>query len=630
MTTYDQLAKWYKRVTWFGIFLNSTFIFPLMFAPRFALHILGFNVDPLIFARIPGMLLLWISVFYIPAALDLKKYRVYAWLAMFPSRIGGATFFFFAVFVFGFPLGYLPIALVDATILAMQLFIMLKIRKVENPPHSVIAPPPPRSGKWVKAGGVAVVLIAILGITAWYKLFREVDQHFDSMEDYYKYGSIGTEGPAGIPYWIWVALPRVFPEYLPGPGGYNALGFYTEAGKEIPVGFSKKTVGIERVGINCALCHAATVRFSPNEGPVFLAGGGTSTADVLGYQRFLFRCASDPRFNSTTIMAAIAPMYKLSFIDRTLYRYALIPAVKKALLKQKAIFAWTNSRPAWGKGRIDPFNPVKNATLHVPVYDLTDPRCAKEPEHCTAANADMVPFWNMRARTGMALHWDGLNTNLTEVVRSSAIGDGATPKTIPLEALQKLQDYIMDLKPPAYPADRFPVNAALAASGKTIFDREQCASCHAFGGAQTGKVISLATVGTDPNRSSIWREDAAKAYNDYASKYQWKFNTFRATDGYVAVPLDAIWTRGPYLHNGSVPTLRELLDAPENRPKIFYRGYNVFDPVKVGFVADGDEAKRVGDRYDTSARGNSNSGHVYGTQLAAHDKDALVEFMKTL
>ena len=136
MTPYDRLAKWYRWVTWFGIFLNSLFIFPLLFAPRFALDILGFNVDPLIFARIPGMLLLWISVFYIPAALDLKKYRVYAWLAMFPSRIGGATFFFVAVFVFGKPLGYLPIAIVDATILLMQLFIMLKIRAVESAPAS--------------------------------------------------------------------------------------------------------------------------------------------------------------------------------------------------------------------------------------------------------------------------------------------------------------------------------------------------------------------------------------------------------------------------------------------------------------------------------------------------------------
>lgn len=94
-----------------------------MFAPRFAFNLLHLNVDPLIYARIPGMLLLWISVFYIPAIYDLKKYRVYAWLAMFPSRIGGATFFSGAVFLFGCPAGFLPIATVDLLILLLQLTI---------------------------------------------------------------------------------------------------------------------------------------------------------------------------------------------------------------------------------------------------------------------------------------------------------------------------------------------------------------------------------------------------------------------------------------------------------------------------------------------------------------------------
>jgi hypothetical protein len=103
-----------------------------MFAPRFTLDLLGLDCQPLIFARACGMLLLWISVFYIPATIDLKKYRVYAWLAMFPSRIGGATFFFGAVFLFGKELGYLPIAIVDASILLMQLIIMLKVHGVEH------------------------------------------------------------------------------------------------------------------------------------------------------------------------------------------------------------------------------------------------------------------------------------------------------------------------------------------------------------------------------------------------------------------------------------------------------------------------------------------------------------------
>lgn len=132
MSDYDHLAQLYKRVTWIGIFLNMLFVVPLLFAPRFALDILQLNVEPLIWARIPGLLLFTISVFYIPASFDLKRYRAHAWIAIAPSRAGGALFFFGAVFIFGFPWGFLPIAIIDFVILLIQLIILLKIRKIER------------------------------------------------------------------------------------------------------------------------------------------------------------------------------------------------------------------------------------------------------------------------------------------------------------------------------------------------------------------------------------------------------------------------------------------------------------------------------------------------------------------
>lgn len=615
---YARLAQRYKWVTWFGIFLNCLFIFPLLLIPRFTLDLLRIPLDELIFARTAGLLLLWISIFYIPAAGNLKKYRVYAWIAAFPTRFGGASFFYVAVFVFGYPKGYLAIAFVDSLIFVLWVIILLKVRAVEREASAPLTGLAPRPKKWWTVLGVLVLVIGLVGIVGWYKLLREVDQQFSSMEERFKYGSIGAEQAQGLPFWIWLVLPRIFPEYLPGPGGYNALGLYNEPGKEMPVGFSVKTVGIARVGINCALCHSGTVRFAPDEVPTLLVGGAGNTFAPLRYQRFLFACASDPRFNADTILGAVATMYKLSFVDRILYRYLLIPFTKNAILKQKAAFAWTDARPDWGRGRIDPFNPVKVAILNVSVGD-------------TIGNSDMMPIWNMRPRQGMAYHWDGLNTELVEVVRSSAIGDGATPKSIKgeLANLDRLQGWLMDLKPPKYPSERFPINAALAASGRGIFERE-CAVCHAFGGAKTGQVIPVGDVGTDPHRVQMWTKEAAAAYNAYAKSYPWGFSHFRSTDGYVAVPLDAIWTRGPYLHNGSVPTLRDLLQPPANRPKTFHRGYDLFDPQNVGYVTQGPEAERVGFRYDVAERGNGNQGHLWGTALPARDKDALIEYMKTL
>ena len=98
-------------------------------------------------------------------------------------------------------------------------------------------------------------------------------------------------------------------------------------------------------------------------------------------------------------------------------------------------------------------------------------------------------------------------------------------------------------------------------------------------------------------------------------------------------PLDGIWLRAPYLHNGSVPSLRDLLEPAARRPAVFWRGNDVFDPVKVGFVSNLPEAGgKPFFRFDTTQPGNGNGGHegrAYGTELPADDKAALVEFLKT-
>jgi hypothetical protein len=87
------------------------------------------------------------------------------------------------------------------------------------------------------------------------------------------------------------------------------------------------------------------------------------------------------------------------------------------------------------------------------------------------------------------------------------------------------------------------------------------------------------------------------------------------------------------LHNGSVPTLRDLLEPSTRRPKTFYRGYDVYDQAKVGFVSTRDqESGRPFFKFDTTVAGNSNVGHEgkqYGTDLPPDDKAALVEYLKT-
>ncbi|MCA8949530.1 MAG: hypothetical protein KDE27_08500, partial [Planctomycetes bacterium] len=95
---------------------------------------------------------------------------------------------------------------------------------------------PPKSSwrrKLVLLAIALVVVVAPIAAVGWYKFFRVVDQPDRIAKDpamRFKYGSFGGEADTGIPYWIWLVLPRVFPDLLPGPGGYAAFGFAWEEG----------------------------------------------------------------------------------------------------------------------------------------------------------------------------------------------------------------------------------------------------------------------------------------------------------------------------------------------------------------------------------------------------------------
>src|SRR5258706_13002891 len=109
--------------------------------------------------------------------------------------------------------------------------------------------------------GVLAVLAVAGGLFVYDRFFREQPApYFASDEEHFLYGSIGTESEQGVPYWIWLVLPRGFPEYLPSPGGYASLGLLGGDGHELPIGLSRVTVRFPSVGIHCAVWHTANLR----------------------------------------------------------------------------------------------------------------------------------------------------------------------------------------------------------------------------------------------------------------------------------------------------------------------------------------------------------------------------------
>lgn len=467
---------------------------------------------------------------------------------------------------------------------------------------------------------VLVVLVALgLGSLALLWSQKDVPELHADAADHFKYGSIGSEDRSGLPYWIWVVLPEVFPEYLPeGSGeGYEKFGFIFEAESPMgrPIGTSYREDPVPLVGLNCAVCHTGTVREFAGAEEQIVLGMPAHELDLQSYLNFLFTTADDSRFDSDTLIPAIERTNPdFGWMDRQLYRYMVIPVTRDRLLEEGELFAWMEEFPAFGPGRVDTFNPYK---FNLFGLEEADPH---------VGTADLPPLWNQALKQSMWLHWDGNNNSVAERNRSAAIGAGASEESLDLEALMRIASWMDPLAPPAFPQDR--IDPAQAEIGEMVF-QQNCASCHSFDGARVGQVVDIREIGTDAERLHSFTPELADKMNTLGTGTSWKFSSFRKTEGYTNLPLDGVWLRAPYLHNGSVPTLRDLLAPPEARPAVFYRGYAVYDYDNLGFVSSGAAAEASGFRFDTTERGNGNQGHLYGTDLDEAEITALLEYLKT-
>jgi hypothetical protein len=204
-----------------------------------------------------------------------------------------------------------------------------------------------------------------------------------------------------------------------------------------------------------------------------------------------------------------------------------------------------------------------------------------------------------------------------------------------------------DLLPPPYPFEK---QCSDTMPGKAIFE-ENCSRCHGtyendgegYSIYKPPKFVPINTVKTDADRTGAITPEFEKLVdsnpmNDVIQRNQ-------LGRGYIAPRLEGIWSRFPYLHNASVPSLKAMLTDPQERPTIFSLEdageESRFDRTDVGLTMPAEGSTeyttqkvkaKLGVRniYYTKRDGQSNQGHSFGTTLPDPDKDALIAYLKCL
>jgi len=252
---------------------------------------------------------------------------------------------------------------------------------------------------------------------------------------------------------------------------------------------------------------------------------------------------------------------------------------------------------------------------------------------------DVPPWWRMKKKNAMFYTAAGRGDHGRIMMTASTlcIDEVAQAELIDVY-FNDVRAYIASLEAPPYPES---IDPALSAQGQPIFNRE-CARCHGtYGENETypNLLIPIEDIGTDAIMAS--------GASGYAGPYvEWFNNSFYGEnaylaplEGYVAPPLDGIWATAPYLHNGSVPNIEQLLNSME-RPRYWSRSYQNtdynletlgwnFSVESLGHadITSAEDKKKV---YDTTLMGYSNQGHTYGDSLSTEERTALIEYLKTL
>lgn len=444
----------------------------------------------------------------------------------------------------------------------------------------------------------------------------------------------------------------------------------------LPVGFSRikaQEHDFVLTGINCAACHSTQITY---RGKTLHIDGAPNLLDVEAFFRgvlgalegalkskpsekakFLLRFAYYNAIEIEKMVAAgeldEAPTpYAKTVTDQHDHTLAFLEG---RLRGAALIIRSFDQQTAAGPGRADSFGIMRNLIM---TEKLLGAAGNFQP---MTAPVSMPHLFRFGSFTN--LHWDGNTTTGTDRNYAQAIALGASFDPVSkASSVRPYGLYVMEsagreLTPPKWPAEIFgPLDAAKVARGAALYRSENCGKCH---GKETWTPLDI--IGTDPNRlvnyalpvnvkggrtetyaTNLYTSAIAvkrKAYEDNSVPLpmqkemdEWHEGVVPAwletlDKGYFTRPLRGLWTTAPYLHNGSVPSLWDLLQPEDKRPKKFAVGHREFDPQRVGYA---EQPEKIIWELDTSLSGNHNTGHGYGTRLTDAQKWDLVEYLKTL
>lgn len=488
--------------------------------------------------------------------------------------------------------------------------------------------------------------------------------------EFFLHGSMSTEV---VPETVLRAFIRTYPDLFPS-ADLSAFGLIPDPEFGWPVGFSRKNVrhlgGQSALGLNCAACHVAEISSAPNTPPVRILGvtshfdaeayfGAIAmatfrTADPANMKRFIadYFVALDPTAGEEmqraleaewnrqekAIAAAISAdpfgsknvkpgeLHKIDDANLRLNRQLLAHGVDLAALSHSMLQLFHNMRAALHiPDKVPEKAPPSSGPGRNDAFGLLSASLFNAPQPYAPVKYGLV--WNVSNRHWV--HWDG-NTQSPigrNLLASLGLGAPLHGKRGDLDfALIKRQTDLTEMiEAPRYP---FAIDQAAAKRGTAHYEAK-CISCHG-GPENDGRLYEVAKVGTDPLRAELFTKQQADRFNKFLAELETtgylpgKEPGIRSTGKYWAASMAGVWARSPYLHNGSVRTMAELLRPAAQRAKTFHRGSRVFDVVQVGYTDDGAYL------FDTAGSGNSNVGHEYGTELAADQKRELIEYLKTL